>query len=86
MFHSSWIALQRVADQRLNNVDFKNPKEQKSFDDTLGDLAGISVKGMFLITVFCSIFLEKKLWIYVCLFCIDVVQRIDGIAGLMLWL
>ena len=52
--------------RRLDNADFKSPKAQKSVDDTLGDLVGISVKGMALIPVFVPFPLGNLQWILMC--------------------
>ena len=61
------------------NADFKSPKAQKSFGDAPGDLEGISVMGIILIPVLCSIFSSKA--IMECdMLCFEAFQRIDGIV------
>ena len=46
-----------VVSRLFYNADFKNSKVQKSICNASRDLAGISVKGMVLIPVSCSVFL-----------------------------
>ena len=64
----------------FDNADFKSPKRQKCICDTSGALAGMSAKRMVLISISCSIFLEKQLWIVLhsSLLSLDIVQGIDG--------
>ena len=62
LFHLSWTDFrspQGIVGRSLDNADFNSPKVQKPIADTSEYLARISVKGMVLNPVFCSLFLGK---------------------------